>query len=134
LTLPADQENVRKDAALTETDTLDKKFQKELHAGITALILLAVLDKAKDPMYGYQIAKLLGEGQNESTVKQGVLYPTLRSLESSGLLSSLVEPSVSGPPRRYYQITSVGRESLARWQKIWLQTRDYVDAILQTKG
>lgn len=113
---------------------LDKKFQKELHAGITSLILLAVLEKAKDPMYGYQIAKLLGGEQNDSTIKQGVLYPALRSLESSGLLSSLVEPSVSGPPRRYYQITPAGSESLARWQKIWLQTRDYVDAILQAKG
>jgi PadR family transcriptional regulator, regulatory protein PadR len=118
---------------LSELDNLDKKFQKELHAGITALILLAVLKKAKDPMYGYQIAKILGEEQDDSTVKQGVLYPALRSLEGSGLLSSLVEPSVSGPPRRYYQITDTGRESLVRWQKIWLKTRAYVDAILQVQ-
>ena len=81
-----------------------------MHAGITALILLAVLDKSEEPMYGYQIAKVLGEELNESSVKQGVLYPALRSLEGSGLLSSLVEPSVSGPPRRYYQITPEGRE------------------------
>jgi PadR family transcriptional regulator, regulatory protein PadR len=119
---------------LNEADNLDKKFQKELHAGITSLILLAVLDKAKDPMYGYQIAKLLGEEQNDSAAKQGVLYPALRSLESSGLLSSMVEPSVSGPPRRYYQITNTGRESLARWQETWLKTRTYVDAILQGKS
>lgn len=119
---------------MNELENLDKKFQKELHAGITSLILLAVLDKAEKPMYGYQIAKILGEEQGDSNVKQGVLYPALRSLESSGLLSSLVEPSVSGPPRRYYQITDVGRESLARWQKIWQKTRGYVDAIIQEQG
>jgi PadR family transcriptional regulator PadR len=73
-------------------------------------------------MYGYQIAKVLGDEQSDTTVKQGVLYPALRSLESSGLLSSLVEPSVSGPPRRYYQITDMGREALNRWRQIWGKT------------
>jgi PadR family transcriptional regulator PadR len=124
----------RKAAPLNELENLDTKFQKELHAGITSLILLAVLDKAEKPMYGYQIAKILGEEQGDSNVKQGVLYPALRSLESSSLLSSMVEPSVSGPPRRYYQITDVGRESLARWQAIWQKTRGYVDAILLEQG
>lgn len=119
---------------MDELENLDKKFQKELHAGITAMILLAVLEKASDPMYGYQIAKMLGEEQGESSVKQGVLYPALRSLESSGLLSSMVEPSVSGPPRRYYQITPLGSESLSRWTSIWQKTREYVDSILQSNG
>jgi PadR family transcriptional regulator, regulatory protein PadR len=115
-------------------DDLDKKFQKELQGGITALILLGVLDKTGEPMYGYQIAKLI-EGEQEDTAgKQGVLYPALRSLESSGLLSSLVEPSVSGPPRRYYQITAAGRESLVRWLKIWRRTRDFVDRVAQEKA
>lgn len=116
---------------MSETENLDKKFQKELHAGITSLILLAVLDRAAEPMYGYQIAKNLGEEQGESSVKQGVLYPALRSLEGSGLLSSMVEPSVSGPPRRYYQITPEGRASLARWIKIWNGTSKYVESIVQ---
>ena len=52
---------LRKEAALSEVENLDKKFQKELHAGITSLILLAVLDRADEPMYGYQIAKNLEE-------------------------------------------------------------------------
>jgi PadR family transcriptional regulator PadR len=118
---------------LNEIDSLDKKFQKELHGGITALILLSVLNNAKAPMYGYQIAKLIGDEQEDSTVKQGVLYPALRSLENSGLLSSLVEPSVSSPPRRYYQITESGRESLARWSQIWQRTKTFVDTVMQKK-
>jgi PadR family transcriptional regulator PadR len=118
---------------LNEIENLDKKFQKDLHGGITALILLGVLDKATEPMYGYQIAKLIGEEQDDSSVKQGVLYPALRSLESSGLLTSMVEPSVSGPPRRYYQITDLGRESYKRWEKIWFKTKTLVDSILQVR-
>ncbi len=108
-----------------------KKFKKELNAGTTALVLLTVLDQAREPMYGYQIAKLIGAGEEDvPTVKQGALYPVLRSLESNGLLESEVEPSVSGPPRRYYTITASGRETLDQWKAIWCQTKDFVDTIL----
>ncbi len=40
-----------------------------------------------------------------------------------GLLSSEVEPSVSGPPRRYYTITDEGRETLTLWTEIWSQMK-----------
>jgi PadR family transcriptional regulator PadR len=109
-----------------------RKFQKELNAGTSSLVLLNVLSRSKEPMYGYQIAKLLEEsGPNFPMMKQGTLYPVLRSLEENGLLSSLVEPSVSGPPRRYYQITPEGREALKEWLEIWKQTKKFVDAILK---
>jgi PadR family transcriptional regulator PadR len=108
-----------------------KKFKKELNSGTTALVLLTVLDQAREPMYGYQIAKLIGAGEEDvPTVKQGALYPVLRSLESNGLLESKVEPSVSGPPRRYYTITASGRETLDEWKAIWCQTKGFVDTIL----
>ena len=64
-------------------------------------------------------------------MKQGALYPVLRSLEGSGLLESKVEPSVSGPPRRYYHITEEGRQTLQTWERIWVQTKIFVDAILK---
>jgi PadR family transcriptional regulator PadR len=67
-------------------------------------------------------------------MKQGALYPVLRSLESSGLLESEVEPSVSGPPRRYYRITAYGRENLEKWREIWEKTRALVDSVLQGDG
>ncbi len=111
-----------------------QKFQKEMNAGTVSLVLLAVLDHAGRPMYGYEIAKTLESAANGgSTVKQGTLYPVLRSLERSGLLESTVEPSVSGPPRRYYSVTDVGREGLMDWKEIWGHTRDFVDAVLEGK-
>jgi PadR family transcriptional regulator PadR len=83
-------------------------------------------------MYGYQIAKLLEENnQDMPLMKQGALYPVLRSLEKNGLLDSEVEPSVSGPPRRYYTITQGGREILEVWTEIWMQTKSFVDLTLK---
>lgn len=64
-------------------------------------------------------------------MKQGALYPVLRSLEKNGLLSSEVEPSVSGPPRRYYTITAAGRETLTLWTEIWSQMKSFVGNILE---
>jgi len=110
----------------------NKKFQKELNSGTASLVLLSVLDRAKEPMYGYQIAKLI-EAQDESVqmMKQGALYPVLRSLENSGLLESYVDPSITGPPRRYYKITKSGQETLNAWAKIWNQTKAFVDNLLE---
>ena len=116
---------------LSDNEIIDRKFQKELISGTAALVLLAVLDQASEPMYGYQIAKHLDTGSGEVPVKQGALYPVLRSLEAGGLLESRVEPSVSGPPRRYYQITPAGRETLRKWIEIWNRTTGFVDATLK---
>jgi len=113
--------------AQQEIENIDKKFQKELNAGISSLVLLSVLDKAEEQMYGYQIAKLVEDSQaGGSFIKLGTLYPVLRALEDNNLLCSEVEPSVTGPPRRYYRITQPGRETLKRWHKIWQQTREMV--------
>ena len=108
------------------------KFQKELNAGTVALVLLAVIERSPEPQYGYEIARGLEAGGEEgSIVKQGTLYPVLRSLERSGLLSSTIGPSDSGPPRRYYAITPEGRSTLEAWQRIWDQTRTFVDNVLE---
>lgn len=114
------------------SESADRKFQKELTSGTAALVLLKVQADADAPMYGYQIAKLLkSEGKEFQLIKQGALYPVLRSLENSGLLESRVEPSVSGPPRRYYSITQSGREAVDRWSRLWEQAKAYVDSILE---
>jgi PadR family transcriptional regulator PadR len=109
-----------------------RKFQKELNAGTVALVLLAILDRTTEPLYGYQIAKRIeGAWQQGVPVKQGTLYPVLRSMEDNGLLASRVEPSVAGPPRKYYAITEHGRAVLNDWRSAWARTRDFVDATLE---
>jgi len=110
----------------------DKKFQKEINSGTTALVLLATMKNSMEQLYGYQIAKQLESDNLEMPmVKHGALYPVLRSLENSGLLESQVEPSVSGPPRKYYQITIDGKDTLIRWTEIWEKTKLFVDSVLE---
>src|SRR5512136_197497 len=100
-----------------------RKFQKELNAGTVSLVLLAILDHSGEPLYGYQIAKSIEGAWGEGVpVKQGTLYPVLRSMEENGLLQSRVEPSVSGPPRKYYVITERGKAVLNDWRAAWART------------
>ncbi len=118
---------------MTELQETHKKFRKELSAGTVSLALLSILAQAEEPLYGYQIGKLVGAGDDdpESVVpKQGAIYPVLRSLESQGLLSSEREMSDSGPPRKYYTATESGREALAAWQQIWQETKSFLDKVL----
>lgn len=108
-----------------------RKFTKELSAGLVSLVLLTLLSQAEEPLYGYQIAKRF-EGAGEAVLngKQSALYPVLRNLSEAGLLESFVEPSTSGPPRRYYRITPLGRAVQLQWAQTWAATRDFTDSIL----
>jgi PadR family transcriptional regulator, regulatory protein PadR len=107
-------------------------FQKGLYTGIAELLLLGVVNRSQKPIYGYQIAKMVEmEGEGMPVIKLGTLYPILRSLQADGFLESQVDPSVTGPPRRYYTITPQGRQVLKELTKSWENTKTFVDDILK---
>jgi PadR family transcriptional regulator PadR len=113
-------------------DTRARKFQKDLNAGLVALVLLAVLDTADEDLYGYDLVKRLQRAnEGELLFKEGTVYPVLRSLSASSLLASRIVPSYSGPPRRYYRITDEGRAVLTSWRAIWRDTREFVDRFVE---
>jgi PadR family transcriptional regulator PadR len=117
---------------MAETDAHLKKFEKELATGTVSLVLLAVLAAAREPLYGYQIAKRLERDAGGVLVgKQSALYPVLRNLSAAALLDTFMQPSEAGPPRRYYRITPLGRKVLREWTGAWNSTRRFVDSILK---
>jgi PadR family transcriptional regulator PadR len=110
-----------------------KKFQKQLNGGLVGLVLLAVLDRWGEDLYGYEIAKrLAGANEGSSLFKDGSIYPVLRQLSANELLTSRIVPSYSGPPRRYYRITSKGRTVLAEWKLIWRNTVGFVERFIES--
>lgn len=114
-----------------EISETNRDFQKGLYTGISVFILLCVVGRSKEPIYGYQIAKII-EKDNEDIpiIKLGTLYPVLRQLEKDGLLESKVDPSVSGPPRRYYKITELGIRTLAELRKTWQRATTFIESIM----
>lgn len=120
---------------MIDSESANRKFEKELKSGTAALVLLGIISAADRPMYGYQITKEIESAADRPgggrLFRQGALYPVLRSMEKSGILRSEIEPSVSGPPRRYYSITVEGGSILEDWKSTWRSTRDLVDDILK---
>ena len=116
-------------------DSNERKFQKELNGGLVGLVLLAVLAESDEDLYGYEIAKRLANANEGTSIfKEGTVYPVLRAMSASNLLTSRIVPSYSGPPRRYYRITDQGRTVLAEWKLIWQSTRDFVDRFTETEN
>ena len=108
----------------TELNDICEKLTQELRRGILVLATLSQLDKAK---YGYDLINHLTE--NGLEVEQGTLYPLLRRLEGQGLLDS--EWNVEGSrPRRYYVISSEGKQVLTRLSADWFDMVKVMDGLL----
>ena len=102
------------------------EINKDLIAASSTPIVLAIL--AEEDSYGYAILQRVRElsgGQLEWT--DGMLYPVLHRLERLGHVEARWEVAESGRRRKYYRITSRGRDQLAEERKQW----QAVDATLR---
>jgi PadR family transcriptional regulator, regulatory protein PadR len=63
-------------------------------------------------------------------VVEGTLYPLLTRLKNAGLLDYKWVESTSGPPRKYYVLTELGRESLTSLNTTWHELSTSVQAIV----
>lgn len=86
-------------------------------------VLLAV---SMQRAHGYLIEEYL-RGLGFLSVEMSTLYRTLRQLEKDGLLSSTWGPGPTGPARRSYSLTDVGRALLGSWAGTLNTYRDMID-------
>jgi PadR family transcriptional regulator, regulatory protein PadR len=79
---------------------------------------------AEGPIYGLQMIEELA--RHGYALSPGTLYPVFHSLEAAGYLAG-DHQTVNGKVRKYYRITSMGREALARPRP---KVRELVDEVL----
>lgn len=101
--------------------------QTQLLKGVLDLAVLAVVQD--EDGYGYDIVRRLRDG-GLAEVGDASVYGTLRRLYAAGALTSYVVPSESGPHRKYYGITPIGRDQLARHRSDWRDFSSTLDGIL----
>ena len=102
------------------------EINKGLMAASSTPVVLAIL--SEEDSYGYAIlqrVRELSEGRMEWT--DGMLYPVLHRLERLGHVEARWEVAETGRRRKYYGITSQGRERLAEERRQW----QAVDATLR---
>ncbi|MEG0163118.1 MAG: PadR family transcriptional regulator, partial [Mucinivorans sp.] len=97
----------------------------QMRKGILEYCILAILSR-NDAYASQIIAELKGA---EMIVVEGTLYPLLTRQKNQGLLSYRWEESPQGPPRKYYTITSVGREFLASLDVAWVELGNQIQLI-----
>lgn len=72
----------------------------------------------RDKAYGYEITQKLRE-LGLTDLVEGTVYAILVRLEKSKLVSIEKVPSELGPLRKFYTLTTAGREELQRFWAKW---------------
>lgn len=87
----------------------------QMRKGVLELCVLSII--SKEEAYPTDIITKLKE--SKLIVVEGTLYPLLNRLKDASLLEYTWKESKSGPPRKYYQITTQGVEFLSELRSTW---------------
>lgn len=114
---------------------MGEKNEDELFEGLLlelrrGTIILSVLSQLKSPQYGYSLVVLLEE--KKIPVDAGTLYPLLRRLEKQNLLESNWDVEAA-KPRKYYKISSYGKEIYDRLCGQWFEMVRNMDNIIKSE-
>ena len=96
--------------------------------GVLELCVLSMLQKRD--CYGYEISERLAEKVN---IADGTVYPILRKLKADGMLTTYLQEESGGPPRKYYQLTELGRETYRQDRAEYLKFAQSVREMLEEK-
>ena len=97
--------------------------------GVLELCVLSLLKK-KD-CYGYEISEYLSD---RIDIADGTVYPILRKLKGDGLLTTYLQEESGGPPRKYYSLTSLGKETYEKDKGEYFSFSRAIEKILEDDG
>ena len=101
--------------------------KSQLMRGIMEGCILSIIGRERT--YGYGIVEQLREN-GFWEVKEGTIYPLLLRLEKRGMIEAEFFPSPMGPARKYYSLTSEGKELLHEFCTCWYQVADAVERVI----
>ena len=98
---------------------------------LDALILSCL---ATGPAHGYELSKRIRTLSEEAlSVAEGKLYPALHALENEGDIASEWVAQGNKPPRKVYELTPQGNETLKQKHEQWRVFSRGIEAILQPR-
>ncbi|MEU6083126.1 PadR family transcriptional regulator [Streptomyces sp. NPDC047108] len=99
------------------------KAMSQLRRGVLEYCVLALLRGG--PRYGVELLRELGH-VDVMVTSEGTIYPLLSRLRRESLVTTSWQESTSGPPRRYYELTSTGQQALDDFTAEWPRFHDAV--------
>ncbi len=94
--------------------------------GVLELCVLSLLSK-KD-RYGYE---LVNEISKNIAISEGTIYPLLKRLKDEGYFRTYLQESQEGPPRKYYELTELGRKTKEELGSEWNNFVEGVNKIVK---
>ncbi len=98
----------------------------QLKKGILEKCILLIV-KRENSVYGYDLIKKIGVFFPE--VNESTFYSILRRLEKREAISSIIEKSTEGPPRKYFSITSSGEAELQELINEWNELKRIMEGL-----
>jgi PadR family transcriptional regulator PadR len=103
--------------------------QAQMLKGVLEMCILQILDSHE--AYTSEMLERLKDAK--LIVVEGTLYPLLTRLKNAGWLTYRWEESTSGPPRKYYSITTEGKQKLNQLTSSWNELQQAVNQLTTKK-
>ncbi len=104
--------------------------QAQMRKGILEYCILLIIANedsyVQDIIHKLKTAKIL--------VVEGTVYPLMTRLKNGGLLSYRWEESTQGPPRKYYTITTEGRQTLYALEQSWHELTSSIESLKRSNN
>ncbi|MCG8570104.1 MAG: PadR family transcriptional regulator [Spirochaetes bacterium] len=94
--------------------------------GVLELCVLSMLFM-KD-CYGYELVHSISQ---KISISEGTIYPLLKRLKDDGYFTTYLEESQEGPPRKYYHLTDLGKETKIALTDEWYRFVKGVNEIIK---
>jgi len=98
----------------TEPETLPEAILSQLRKGVLEMCVLKQLSRGDS--YAYEIGQTL---MSEVGMAEGTIYPLMRRMAEEGMVSTYMIQSDAGPSRKYFRLTQLGHDTLARQLDEW---------------
>jgi len=89
-------------------------MRTQLKKGTLELCVLSLL--TREDMYGYELVASISDGIE---ISEGSIYPLLKRIKNEGYVTTYLQESQEGPPRKYYCITDRGRSNVKSLKDEW---------------
>ena len=90
----------------------------QLRKGLVELAVLGAMQRGE--AYGYELLQRMADVEGLA-ITESTVYPILTRLAREKLLKVRAAPSPSGPPRRYYSLTALGKRRLREMKAHWVE-------------
>ena len=101
---------------------INTQFKK----GVLELIVL--LSVSNKDMYGYELIEAVSKVVD---VNDGTIYPLLKRLTNEKYADTYLVESSEGPSRKYYKITSLGKQRLKELETAWSEFSTSVNKFIK---